>query len=301
MPVRRIPRSYRSTTGVLMSAKSLGAAEYESSLERDFYVLLDADPSVSRFEVQPIRLPAEEGGGRKGHFRYTPDVLVQFVDPTVPPFLCEVKYVAEVQRPRDRERLWWCARTGLSHALDAGWVTGVITDAHLRVGSARAALTAAQFLRPYRTRHPHEHVIRVVNDAVRALSGRSAPVSWIANDAAVRLDGLGLDPSARDSTGNCQPLLLRDTHAITLAAVWHAVALDELRVDRTQPLSAASVAVAQEVRTTSVSFHPDTVPFGSLPALSAYYHRRVNHMDRKVASRSYASASALAHGRSALA
>lgn len=46
-------------------------ARFESSLERDFFVLLEFNPDVQRWDPQPVRLRVGETGSY-----YTPDVLV---------------------------------------------------------------------------------------------------------------------------------------------------------------------------------------------------------------------------------
>lgn len=54
MPVCAIPKSYTHITGIVSSKKAIGAAEFKSGLECDFY--LDFDPEVERFEIQPVRI-----------------------------------------------------------------------------------------------------------------------------------------------------------------------------------------------------------------------------------------------------
>lgn len=56
MPVRNIPKNYRSVTGRLRTEKSEGQAAFESTLERDLLILLRFDPTVEGFEVQPLTL-----------------------------------------------------------------------------------------------------------------------------------------------------------------------------------------------------------------------------------------------------
>jgi hypothetical protein len=46
MPVRTIPKNSRSLTGKVVDFQSHRAVAFESALERDFYVLLDFDPTV---------------------------------------------------------------------------------------------------------------------------------------------------------------------------------------------------------------------------------------------------------------
>lgn len=73
MPVRKIPKSYIGVTGVVGTNQSVGNAEFESLLERDYFILLDFDPSVKTYEVQPVKIPVP--GVPNG---YHPDVLVKF-------------------------------------------------------------------------------------------------------------------------------------------------------------------------------------------------------------------------------
>lgn len=51
MPVRKIPKNYRNVTGIAASSKAIGAAQFESTLERDFLALLDFSAEVVRYEV----------------------------------------------------------------------------------------------------------------------------------------------------------------------------------------------------------------------------------------------------------
>ena len=74
MPVRKIPKNYRSVTGILTSSKAEGPAAFESTLERDLFALLEFSPDVKKFEVQPVTIPWVDSHGIQR--RYTPDVLV---------------------------------------------------------------------------------------------------------------------------------------------------------------------------------------------------------------------------------
>ena len=57
MSVRKIPRNYRVITGCVASEKSANnAAEFEGSLERDLYHMLDFDWTVEHFEEQPVEI-----------------------------------------------------------------------------------------------------------------------------------------------------------------------------------------------------------------------------------------------------
>jgi hypothetical protein len=90
MPSRRILRNYRNVTGYLPSEKAAYAA-FESTLERDFYLMLDFDEAVLSWKSQPLTLEYEfEGKPRQ----YTPDVLARYDGRQV---LYEVKYRSELK------------------------------------------------------------------------------------------------------------------------------------------------------------------------------------------------------------
>lgn len=139
MPVRRIPPSRRAITGRLVATKSIGAAHYESALERDFLITLEVDISVLSYETQPIRLDYTDVNGRKRH--YTPDVLVNREHRTE---LCEVKYASDIQALRAVHRERWLVAH--RYALQQGWQFRLITEHHARHPQSRNWL----FLSPFR-------------------------------------------------------------------------------------------------------------------------------------------------------
>jgi hypothetical protein len=49
MPVRTIHKNYRSLTGLVPNLRTQSMTAFESSLERDFLLLLDFDPDVEFF------------------------------------------------------------------------------------------------------------------------------------------------------------------------------------------------------------------------------------------------------------
>jgi hypothetical protein len=56
MPVRKIPKNHLGVTGAYSSRKNPGVDEFESLLEREFFMLLDFDTQVEGFEAQPVRV-----------------------------------------------------------------------------------------------------------------------------------------------------------------------------------------------------------------------------------------------------
>lgn len=75
MPVRKIPKNYRSVTGTFPSYKNARNIFYESLLERDFYLLLEFNDDVVSYEEQPFKIYYQRA---KSTYRYTPDVLVHY-------------------------------------------------------------------------------------------------------------------------------------------------------------------------------------------------------------------------------
>lgn len=145
MPVRKIPKNYRNVTGVAASSKAVGAAQFESTLERDFLALLEFSPEVEHFEVQPIKISWRDGQGTSRSF--TPDVLVTF-GPDVPraPWLCEVKYRADIKKNWDELKPKF--RQAVRLAKQNGWRFRLITEIEVRT----AYLDNVRFLMPFKFR-----------------------------------------------------------------------------------------------------------------------------------------------------
>src|SRR5947208_8398615 len=55
---------------------NLQGSPFESSLERDFLLLLDFDPDVEFYEEQPVKITYHDDRGRRR--TYTPDVFVRY-------------------------------------------------------------------------------------------------------------------------------------------------------------------------------------------------------------------------------
>jgi hypothetical protein len=148
MPVRTIPKNSRSLTGKVIDFRSHRAVSFESALERDFYVLLDFDPTVAHFEEQPITITYHDPIGVRR--TYTPDVLVHYRPELAQrdhrPVLYEIKY-------RDDLRTHWHDyrakfKAARRYARTQGWVFRLITEREIRT----PYLTNAKFLRQYHDR-----------------------------------------------------------------------------------------------------------------------------------------------------
>jgi hypothetical protein len=127
--------------------------DHESALERDYFVLQEFSPEVSRFEEQPVRIPITGTGGVTGS--YVPDGLTWYHDPQRPPTLAEVKY--QWQLEQDKDELAPKLQAGHEYALLNGLEFVVATDREIKT----PLLKNAKFLLPYRENPPEPKVAAV--------------------------------------------------------------------------------------------------------------------------------------------
>lgn len=189
MPVRKVPKNYRNVTGIAASGKSIGAAQFESTLERDFVALLEFSPDVARFEVQPVKIEWSDG---KGIARsYTPDVWIEFKPETGQvPWLCEVKYRADLKKHWDTLHPKFLQ--GIRYAKQQQWRFRLISEVEVRT----PLLENVRFLGSFQFRKfPEAETVLLLgklrelgtttpDDLLRALSSDTAkqaewmPVLW---------------------------------------------------------------------------------------------------------------------------
>ncbi len=96
MPVRKIPKNYRSVTGTFASLKNNRNVFYESLLERDFFLTLEFDKTVESYEEQPLQIQYDRYGKKTN---YTPDCLVHYNNGDIP-CIVEVKFSDEVKEKK---------------------------------------------------------------------------------------------------------------------------------------------------------------------------------------------------------
>ena len=143
-PVRKIGIQSRSITGTMPNGN-----RYESSLERDFMILLDYDYRVKILTPQPITIPYQDSQGI--WHRYTPDALVEYYEDLsmfdCKPTLVEVKYRNEF----DGQFLNWLPkyRAANKYAHSQGWKFEILTEEDIRI----PALSNIKFLNAYKNVH----------------------------------------------------------------------------------------------------------------------------------------------------
>lgn len=174
MPVRKIPKNYRNVTGIAAHAKADGPAMFESTLERDFIALLEFDPAVETFEVQPLTLDWSDSDGKPR--RYTPDVLATFNTPQGhrSKTLYEVKYRDELRN--DWSELRPKLRAAVHFAHTQGWRFKIITEIEIRT----PYLDNAKFLLPFVRQGPAEEAhMDLLDDRLQQLH-RTTPADLLA-------------------------------------------------------------------------------------------------------------------------
>jgi hypothetical protein len=150
MAVRKIPKNYLFVTGGYSSRKSEAMDAFESLLEKDYLLLLDADETVESFEVQPVRIPVK--GVSRG---YVPDVLVRYrSDPTTgevrKPLLAEVKRSDYLKLHEVKYAPKFAAAA--VYAQNLGWEFRPVDETEIRLPRLRNI----KFLREYRNVCPTE-------------------------------------------------------------------------------------------------------------------------------------------------
>jgi hypothetical protein len=149
-PARKIGLGRRSLTGLMTSAvKAEGDGPFESSLERDFYVLLEFDPNVIRWYPQSVSVPGARASATVDY--YFPDVLVGRQelgsgDDLVEFDLCEVKYRAQIKK--DWRTLKPKFKACRAYAREHHWRFRIVTEVEIRT----PRLFNAKFLLPYMAR-----------------------------------------------------------------------------------------------------------------------------------------------------
>jgi hypothetical protein len=211
MVVRVIPKNFRTVTGRLASRKNRRLIGFESTLEKDFYLLLECDPTVETFEEQPVTITYADSSGTR--HRYTPDVLIRYrrnAQGGMPDALCEIKY-------RDDLRQHWREykprfKAAVHYATQHGWRFRLVTEREIRT----PRLHHARFLRRYRHQLVEAQDVRQVLRTLGAL-GATQPQTLL-----------------QAWSGE------RDRQARLLSVLWHLVAHGQVGIDLSGPLSMRS-------------------------------------------------------------
>lgn len=103
MPVRSIPINSRVITGYFYSKKNSRPVAYESLIERDYFLFLEFEDAVEKYEEQPIAITKLIEGIERTYF---PDCMVTYKPEfDLSPMLGEVKSSEDLQDEEKAEKL----------------------------------------------------------------------------------------------------------------------------------------------------------------------------------------------------
>ena len=159
MGIRKIPKNHLFVTGRYASAKNGEMRDFESLNEKDYLILLNFDPTVASFEVQPVKIPVP--GVPRG---YVPDVLVYFhpddSGKTRPSLLVDVKHTADLAKNAAKYApKFEAARL---FAEERGWEFQIIDETIIRT----PYLGNLKFLRAFKGRLPEPSQIEIITKAL---------------------------------------------------------------------------------------------------------------------------------------
>lgn len=135
--------SRRCLTGQVSLANG-ETAFFQSSLERDWLLVLDFDPTVCRIAVEPFSIFYKVNGQER---RYTPDVLAEHASSSG-----VNKTVVYEVKPREELNANWATyktrfKVAVRRCREEGWRFKIVTEKEIRT----PLLDNARFLRRYRS------------------------------------------------------------------------------------------------------------------------------------------------------
>lgn len=191
-----------------MSHKNNRQLAFESTLEHDFFLTLEFDPSVVSFEEQPFKLRYECDGANRF---YTPDALVHYHNSST---VFEVKYKNELDSDEELRQKLSC----ITHQIEseAKYKFMIFTDATFDQIYLQNLKFLYKFAFLKNTEKFDEHFISVYE----YLSG---PISLMDFLYAIDTDN--------------------SNHGKVIPYLWHFLALNPNTIDLTQKLSMNSLLI----------------------------------------------------------
>lgn len=200
MAVRKIPKNHIHVTGRHSTQKCKGDVDFESMLEAEHLLLLDHDPKVRSYEVQPVHIPVP--GVPRG---YVPDALVEFhpdEDGVIAsPELREVKSTRDLQINELKYAIKF--EKARKYCEYRGWFFRIITELEIRT----PRLGNVKFVRAYENQ---EHPPPMVDEVLKRMSDMGP------TDSLTLLNSLSSD---------------LDEQLQWLPVIWHLVAKRKIDVD----------------------------------------------------------------------
>ena len=124
LKARKIPVQTRSVAGYFYSLKNKRNIDFESQLEKKFFLSFEFDDSIEKYQEQPVKIDAILNGRKISYF---PDCLVWFKpELNAVPLLIEIKYLKEIIEKK--EKIANKARTVSAYARENGMTFKILTD-----------------------------------------------------------------------------------------------------------------------------------------------------------------------------
>lgn len=232
-PIRNTKRNYLTLSGLISSRKDDATKWFEGPLESDFYMMLDFDWMVDRFQPQPVTISYLDPTGLKRD--YTPDTLIFFKTggrgvKKMKPLLAEVKTRESIVKEGDLHV--WQTKAGDDHARKFGWRYRVFTQDDILVPYTKNA----KFLRRFRDKTGDFGYYDVMAKVLNA-AGELEIQELIIRAAAM------LSPQLSDSE-------MRNLQLLMLPTLWHSIVADLIYAnldERLQMTSKVRISRAADV------------------------------------------------------
>ena len=125
--VRKIPVKTRSVAGYFYSVKNKRNIDFESQLEKKFYLMFEFDDDIESYHEQPVKVETVLKGRK---VTYVPDCLIYF-KPKLNrmPLLVEIKFLKEIIEKK--EKIANKAKAVSKYSKEKGYQFKIFTDKKL--------------------------------------------------------------------------------------------------------------------------------------------------------------------------
>ncbi|MBI3239961.1 MAG: Tn7 transposase TnsA N-terminal domain-containing protein, partial [Flavobacteriia bacterium] len=157
---RKFITKYTSLSGAVSSMKNQKHIWFESSLEKDFALMLEYHPSVKVYIEQPITIEYNLDDKTRV---YTPDFLIHFNEDSVKPWLCEIKYRDDLTINFSKYKARF--KAAKRYCDEQGWEFKIISEFDIRTD----LLDNLKFLSKYDLEFVEEGCLTLITERVQNL------------------------------------------------------------------------------------------------------------------------------------
>ena len=125
--VRKIPVQTRSVAGYFYSVKNKRNIDFESQLEKKFYLMFEFNDEIESYQEQPVKVETVLNGRK---ITYIPDCLIYFRPGlNKNPLLVEIKYLKEIKEKK--EKIVNKVKVVSKYSKENGYLFKIFTDKKL--------------------------------------------------------------------------------------------------------------------------------------------------------------------------